>query len=310
MNRLVSGLLLASCLLLSAMAQEKELPPALASLVEAERSFAKTSVQKGVRDSFIMFFAEDGINFRPHPTRTREALMKLPAPTSPSPSTLNWAPIVGDVSRAGDLGYTTGPYWITETRAPAKPPSRHGYFFSIWKRQAQGDWKVVLDLGIGTPAPATSTIPSFQAARQVSSARPSPSDSLELQRKSLLELDRSFSEAAKAGGTVTAFLSYLSDDARMYRDGLMPLLGKEAIRAFLSQKTLLFTCEPMKSDVSSSGDLGYTYGKYEMKGVAATPQSVEKGYYVHMWKRVEPGKWRVVLDVITALPPESGGSNQ
>jgi ketosteroid isomerase-like protein len=255
-----------------------------------------------------MFFAEDGINFRPHPTKTREALLKLPAPASPSPNTLNWAPIFGDVSRAGDLGYTTGPYWITETRAPEKPPLQHGYFFSIWKRQAQGDWKVVLDLGISTPAPATSTIPSFQAARPVGAAPPGSSESLETHRRSLLELDRSFSEVAKASGTVTAFLGLISDEARMYRDGLMPLTGKEAIRAFLSQKSTLLTCDPLKSDVSSSGDLGYTYGKYEMKG--ETPQTVEKGYYVRMWKRVEPGKWRMVLDVTTALPAESGTSNQ
>jgi ketosteroid isomerase-like protein len=94
----------------------------------------------------------------------------------------------------------------------------------------------------------------------------------------------------------------------MYRDGLMPFLGKEAIRAFLSQKPMLFACEPLKSDISSSGDLGYTYGKYELKGEAPTP--VEKGYYVHMWKLIEPGKWRVVLDVTTALPPETAGSSQ
>ena len=307
MKRLSLSSLLVSCLILSAVAQEKGLPSSLASLVEAERAFAKTSVEKGVRDSFIMFFADDGINFRPHPTRTKEALMKLPPPASPSPTTLNWAPIFGDISRAGDLGYTTGPYWMTETRAPEKPPSRNGYFFSIWKRQAQGDWKVVLDLGISTPPPATSPVPSFQAARQVS-AQPTSSESVEVLRKSLLELDRSLSETAKAKGAIAAFLGSFSDEARMYRDGLMPFLGKEAIRAFLSQKSMLFTFEPLKSDISSSGDLGYTYGKYELKGEAPTP--VEKGYYVHMWKLIEPGKWRVVLDVTTALPPETAGSSQ
>jgi ketosteroid isomerase-like protein len=310
MKRLSLSSLLVSSLILSALAQEKGLPSSLASLVESERAFARTSVEKGVRDSFLMFFADDGINFRPHPTNTREALMKLPPPASPSPNTLNWAPIFGDISRAGDLGYTTGPYWITEIRAPEKPPLQHGYFFSIWKKQAQGDWKVVLDLGISTPAPTTSKIPSFQGARQVSVAPSGVSDSLEAQRRSLLELDRSFSEAAKARGTVSAFLGCISDDARMYRNGLLPLLGKGAIRAFLSQKPLLFTCEPLKSDASISRDLGYTYGKYEIKGETSTPQPVEKGYYVRMWKLIEPGKWRAVLEVTTALPAESWGSNQ
>ena len=69
----------------------------------------------------------------------------------------------------------------------------------------------------------------------------------------------------------------------------------------------MFTCDPIKSDVSASGDLGYTYGKYEMKGRTPDPQSVEKGYYVRMWKRNKAGKWQIVLDVTTALPAESGG---
>lgn len=305
MKRLISISLLVSFLIPAAMAQEKGLSRPLASLVETERAFARTSVEKGIRDSFLMFFADDGINFRPHPTKTREALLKLPPPSSPSPNTLNWAPIFGDVSRAGDLGYTTGPYWITEKRSPEKPPSQHGYFFSIWKKQSQGDWKVVLDLGVSTPAPTTSTVPPFRQAPQVRAAR--FSDSPDAQLRSLLELDRAFSETSKAKGAAAAFLACISDEARMYRDGLMPLPGREAIRAFLSQKTMSLTCEPLKSDVSSSGDLGYTYGKYEMKGEATT---VEKGYYVRVWKRFEDGKWRMVLDVTAALPAEAGGSNQ
>jgi ketosteroid isomerase-like protein len=131
------------------------------------------------------------------------------------------------------------------------------------------------------------------------------SETPDAQRRSLLELDRTFSEVAKAKGTVAAFLACIDDEARMYRDGVMPMLGKEQIRAFLSKKTVLFTCDPMKSDVSISGDLGYTYGKYELKGESTQP--VEKGYYVRMWKRIESGQWRVVLEVTTALPADSGG---
>ena len=86
----------------------------------------------------------------------------------------------------------------------------------------------------------------------------------------------------------------------MYRDGSMPLLGKEAIRSFLSWEAGWFTCEPIKSDVAGSGDLGYTYGKYEIKGDASG-----KGYYVRVWKRVQAGKWKVVLDVTTAIPAKS-----
>src|SRR5262249_22810862 len=131
--------------------QEKEQLPAQASLVVAERAFAKLSVEKGVRESFITYFAEDGINFQPHPTRTKEAFLKRPAPATLPPTTLNWAPIYGDVSQAGDMGISTGPFTI-EDHSDAKRPTQHGMFFSVWKKQSDGNWRVVMDCGVRTPS--------------------------------------------------------------------------------------------------------------------------------------------------------------
>ncbi len=74
------------CLLLmlvcggSGFAQGNNLSPALASLAEAERAFAKTSVEKGTREAFITFFADDGINFEPHPVWKLAADITSPLP--------------------------------------------------------------------------------------------------------------------------------------------------------------------------------------------------------------------------------------
>jgi ketosteroid isomerase-like protein len=56
--------------------------------------------------------------------------------------------------------------------------------------------------------------------------------------------------------------------------------------------------EPIKADVSHSGDLGYAYGSYEVGG--AKP---EKGYYARVWKRDAQGRWRIVMDVTNPIPP-------
>lgn len=128
-----------------------EIPPALASLVETERAFARMSLEKGQREAFLAFFADDGIVFNPHPVAYKQDAAKRPAPASRPPPTLAWEPIFGDVSAAGDLGYTTGPYRLTDHNATARPPS-HGYFFSIWRKQPDGSWKVVVDLGTETPS--------------------------------------------------------------------------------------------------------------------------------------------------------------
>ena len=114
-------------------AQAQQTSPALKSLVEAERLFAKTSVNKGQREAFIEYFAADGINFTPHPTKTKEALSKRPPTPTPQPFILNWQPVFGDISAAGDLGFTTGPYTLIDN-SPMKRPTGNGMYFSVWKK--------------------------------------------------------------------------------------------------------------------------------------------------------------------------------
>jgi hypothetical protein len=110
------------------------------SLAVAERAFAAETVKVGFRDGFIKYFADDGIGFGPHPERTREKLLKLPPATGPRRLMFNWAPMFGDVSEAGDLGYTTGPVLYTDLIDSSKPP-RHGIYFSVWQKQSDGSWK-------------------------------------------------------------------------------------------------------------------------------------------------------------------------
>jgi ketosteroid isomerase-like protein len=286
-----------------ASGQKEKSSPALASLVEAERSFARTSVEKGIRESFYEFFAEDGINFQPHPTNTREAIRKRPAPATRPPITLNWEPVYADVSRAGDLGYTTGPYWLT-FQGPEHRPTQYGYYFSIWKKQADGHWKVAVDLGVETPAPAQTSPPAFHPAR-VSEFKPKSAKlNLDDERAALMSLEREFLKASNEGGTMKAFLDFMSDDARLHRNGMFPLTGKDSIRTYFSGKAIRLAWEPIKADVSQSNDLGYTYGSYELKDENGAANSIEKGYYVRVWKRNREGKWKVVLDTTNPLPPE------
>jgi ketosteroid isomerase-like protein len=267
---------------------------ALDSLVEAERSFAKTSVAKGVRDSFIEFFAEDGINFQPHPTKTKEALSKRPA--TRSPIVLDWQPITADISQAGDLGYTTGPYTLTDSKE-AKLVGQ-GYYFSLWKKQTDGNWKVVVDCGIQTPSPASEKI--FKAAHPVKAKIFKAKVALDLVREELLKTDRQFGNLAKQAGTGKAFFANVSPDVRIHRNDRAPIIGVKALRAFLAEKTFSLTSEPIKADVAASDDFGYTYGSYELTYDAS--KEVEKGYYVRAWRRDGQGNWKIVLDVTTPLP--------
>jgi ketosteroid isomerase-like protein len=286
--------------LFSAGFSQRKSSPALDSLVAAEKAFAATSVEKGVRESFLMFFADDGINFQPHPTKTREAFLKRPAPAVRPPVELNWRPIYADVSRAGDLGYTTGPYTFKDL-SPEKRPMRLGYYFSVWKKQADGAWKVVVDCGIGTPDHSGQKL-EFQPAPQIKWKAPRKID-LESERASVIDLDRQFLKTSEYIGIAEGYLRYFGSEARLHRDGLLPMTEHAAIRAYLSSQISKLTWTPIKSDVAQSDDLGYTYGSYELK--FAGTNKTEKGYYVRVWKRDDRGAWKLVLDTFSPIPAES-----
>ena len=92
---------------LPAVAGDAPMPADQAAMVAAERAFVKLAAERGFRDSFYQYFAPDGVAFGPHPFRVRVALERQPS--SPGPMGAIWAPVWGDISQAGDLGWNTGP---------------------------------------------------------------------------------------------------------------------------------------------------------------------------------------------------------
>jgi ketosteroid isomerase-like protein len=66
---------------------------------------------------------------------------------------LTWTPVGADVSASGDLGYTYGTWEFHSKDKDGKPTVEYGNYTSIWKKQADGGWKVVLDMGNSSPAP-------------------------------------------------------------------------------------------------------------------------------------------------------------
>ncbi len=184
----------------------------------------RLAAEKGFRDSFYAYFADDGIAFNPHPFRVRVALAGQPS--TPAPMGADWAPVYGDVAAAGDLGWNTGPLVFAGRDGK---PDRHGMFFSVWKRQPDGSFKVVLDIGSDTPSavvpidepPHSSWRAGLGAAGAASTSLPrSPSCSRPKRRSS---------PTSTAESLGRAYASRLADDARVHRPGAMPVVGRVAL---------------------------------------------------------------------------------
>lgn len=111
----------------------------------------------------------------------------------------------------------------------------------------------------------------------------------------VMEVDIAFSNYSLEHGMKKAFYHYASDNAVMLRENSHPIIGREEIKKLLSvQNDSLydFTWKPLNADVSRSGDLGYTYGIYQIK----LQDTIMEGTYVSIWKKNKSGNWRFVLD--------------
>lgn len=57
-----------------------------------------------------------------------------------------WKATKAEVAKSGDLGYTSGTYEMNETDAAGKPKTDKGKYLAVWKKQADGNWKCVVDM--------------------------------------------------------------------------------------------------------------------------------------------------------------------
>ena len=256
-------------------------PPAITSLVETERAFARMSVAQGRRAAFLAFFADQALFFTPEPTNAPQLIRGWPAA---GPFNLDWEPRFGDVAQAGDLGYTTGPFVRTSRDADARVLGT-GWYLTVWKMQPDARWKVLIDAGITSP-PAGPLRPSpFETA-------PNDASPERQARLPLLAVDRALCDSIASRGPADAIAAVSQEATRLYRDGLAPMTGAAAIRSYLASKAGTMRCEPVKDEMSRSADLGYTYGKY------TTGESpAESGSYLRIWKRLA-GEWKLAVDLL------------
>src|SRR6185503_12295307 len=120
-------------------------------------------------------------------------------------------------------------------------------------------------------------------------------------REALLRTDREFSNASSEQGAVTALLLYAAHDVRVFRNDKMPFIGRKAAVAAMAPLAREWTWKPTAADASISGDLGYTYGVYELREKTGSRALIETGNYMRVWRKTS-GTWAMVIDVADPLP--------
>jgi len=269
--------------LLSAFAQTD----ALDEMVRTERRFAERALVVGWKQAFLEFFADSASGFDGDQVVPAKALFRN-VPDPPKDVRLIWEPRYGDIASSGDFGYLTGPVRRINPALNGGQP-QYSIYASVWKRQADGSFRVVMDMGLPTPA-AVMFPPGFTRAPQT--PRFARSTDVQSAVKSLRDTDAALTNALRRGQS-DAYRGHLAEGARLHRPDVMPIVGEQAIVAWLAGQPRSAAGESKFADTSMAADLGYTYGTYALEGNQAS-----HGFYVRVWSRGRDGVWRVALDVL------------
>src|SRR5262245_7662597 len=269
---------------------QKSNPSALKEMVETEQAFSRSAEVKNARYAFMEFIADDGLLFRPNAVNGKKWMNEHPVPPSDKHPLLAWQPIFAQMAAAGDLGFTTGPWEFKADINDAKPAG-YGHFVTLWKKQPDGKWRFVLDLGISHPESGGPLkiwqVEGVTKTKSFAAVDVANTTSLLLQR------DGTYAGDVAKLGLAKAFGTYAQKDARLYLPDHLPYIGREAATSSLGQTKATVTYHPISGDVSRSGDLGNTHGTYDKTD---QNKSAEHGSYLRIWQK-QGSTWLIALDV-------------
>ena len=142
-----------------------ELPPTIAlprgrradavrEVRQADSAFALAADLQGTGFAFGQYVAPQGVVFSGSEIVIgMEAVRALFDEQQRAGGTLNWRPVYADAADSGDLGFTVGEYVFTGRGTTGTVVQRFGKYLTIWKKQADGEWRFVVDGGNTSPTP-------------------------------------------------------------------------------------------------------------------------------------------------------------
>jgi len=120
-------------------------------LYDLEARFAKDVLERGGA-AFADWFAEDGVALGngEAPSVGKVAIAKS-TKWDPKAYQLIWTPTDAVMGPSGDMGYTWGHFEGHTKDQNGYPVVTKGRYMTIWRKGADGQWKVVLDAGANEP---------------------------------------------------------------------------------------------------------------------------------------------------------------
>lgn len=269
------GAVLAGALLVAHNAYSIDGSTAVAPVVAAERAFAADGLAMGIKGSFVKHAAPEGIVFIDKPVKAREFYGARPDKAHPP---LVWWPVYAGVSKSGDLGFTTGPATFG-----GKPS---GWYFTVWKKQADGSWKWVYD---GGPPSDTAGAPGPEAPV---AALPVATTGTRDAYRAVTAKEALLAKAAETD-VAAAYGPVLAVDSLIVGSPAAPLATPDGQARELAARAKAIRFTPLGGEASKAGDLVWTYGAAEW----TAGDKSSRGHYVRVWQHRAAG-WALVYDLL------------
>jgi ketosteroid isomerase-like protein len=119
-----------------------------AELLNVDKKFDLETAEHSA-DGWVSYFAENGVMLNnAGPIIGKEAIYEtMKKAFSDNGVSLRWEPIYAKASKDGTMGYTYGKYVRTSKDSEGNPTEATGHYTSIWEKQDNGEYKIVLDMG-------------------------------------------------------------------------------------------------------------------------------------------------------------------
>ena len=114
---------------------------------EADLAWAAAQASDGL-DGTMSFYLDDAILLPPNRPFAigKEAIREASAFIASPGFSVAWQPMKIEVARSGEIGYAIGTFEGTGVDSAGKPLPVKGKYVEIWKKQADGSWKVAADM--------------------------------------------------------------------------------------------------------------------------------------------------------------------
>jgi hypothetical protein len=122
------------------------------AIVKADGDFAAQAARDGTAKAFASWMdAVDGTIYGggSKPAIGRDAIYRTMGGDAPEANRLAWHPLEVFAAKAGDMGVSRG-RWTSTPKAGGQSTS--GSYVTVWRRDAKGIWKGLIDIGNADPA--------------------------------------------------------------------------------------------------------------------------------------------------------------